>query len=336
MTDQRSSLAGQVVVVTGASAGVGRATARLFGRQGAKVALLARGEAGLEAAAREVELAGGTALAVPTDMAHYHEVEEAAERVERELGDIDVWLNVAFSSVFARFIDVKPEEFERTTRVTYLGYVWGTRVALERMRGRDRGVIVQAGSALAYRSIPLQSAYCGAKHAIKGFTESLRTELLHDSSGVKITMVQLPALNTPQFDWVLSRLRRHPQPVPPIFQPEVAAHALLYAAQHPQRREFWVGGSTAMTVLAQKLAPALLDRYLARTGMNSQQTSGPPTGIANLWEAADFERDFGAHGSFDQRAKARSLQLWASQHRGLLVVAGAATGIAALRAVTKR
>jgi NAD(P)-dependent dehydrogenase (short-subunit alcohol dehydrogenase family) len=319
---------GQVVVVTGASGGIGRATARAFAKRGAKVALLARGEQGLKAAAEDVAAAGGTPLALPTDTAEYSQLEQAAEQVEAELGPIDVWVNVAFTSVFAPFIEIKPEEYRRVTEVSYLGYVYGTRVALERMRPRDQGTIVQVGSALAYRGIPLQSAYCGAKHAIQGFTESLRCELLHENSGVHVSMVQMPAVNTPQFSWVLSRLPRHAQPVPPIYQPEVAARAVVYAADHPQRREYWVGASTAATLIANAVAPGLLDRYLARTGYQSQQTEQPrdPEQPVNLWEPADGRagHDFAAHGAFDQKSSPRSAQLWASQHHGLLGALGAA------------
>ncbi|HET7529423.1 MAG TPA: SDR family oxidoreductase [Mycobacteriales bacterium] len=302
----------RVVVVTGASAGVGRAVARAFGARGDKVGLLARGDVGLEAAAKDVESAGGTAVSVPTDVADYAQVEAAAGRVEAELGPIDVWVNVAFSSVFAPFTEISMEEFKRTTDVTYLGFVHGTKAALDRMLPRDRGAIVQVGSALAYRGIPLQSAYCGAKHAIQGFNEALRCELLHDKSNVMTTMVQLPAVNTPQFDWVLSRLARHPQPVPPIYQPEVVADAIVYAADHPQRREYYVGSSAVATILGDKVAAGLLDRYLARTGYSSQQTDEPttPDRPANLWEPADGPggHDFGPHGSFDRQAKTRSWQ----------------------------
>ncbi|MER7131603.1 SDR family oxidoreductase, partial [Streptosporangium saharense] len=298
----------------------------------------ARGTAGLGSAAADVGAAGGTGLVYEADVADHQQVRQAAERIERELGPIDVWINVAFSSVFAPFTEISPEEYERTTRVTYLGYVWGTRVALDLMRPRDRGVIVQAGSALAYRGIPLQSAYCGAKHAIKGFTESVRTELMGEDSGVQITMVQLPALNTPQFSWVLSKLGRHPQPVPPIYQPEVAARAIVHAAEHPRRREYWVGASTAMTMIGERLAPGLIDRYLARTGRQSQQTGDlKPTGMANLWRPADEERDYGAHGAFDDRAHSRSFQAWLSRNRGLaaLTVAGGAAAVAAVRAARR-
>jgi NAD(P)-dependent dehydrogenase (short-subunit alcohol dehydrogenase family) len=315
----------RVVVITGASAGVGRATARTFARRGDAVGLLARGEDGLKAAAIEVEDAGGRPLILPVDVADHRAVEGAAEAAERELGPIDVWINNAMTSVFAPFWDIEADEFRRVTEVTYLGVVNGTRAALRQMRPRDRGVIVQVGSALAYRSIPLQSAYCGSKHAVAGFTESLRTELLHEGSGVRVSQVHLPALNTPQFEWVLSRLPNWPQPVPPIYQPEVAARAVVWAADHP-RRELWVGASTSLTIRADKLAPGLLDRYLGRTGVDSQQTDEPadPDRPANLW--GPVAGDHGAHGRFDDRARRRSLQLWATTHRGLVGVGAAALG----------
>jgi NAD(P)-dependent dehydrogenase (short-subunit alcohol dehydrogenase family) len=325
----------RVVVVTGASGGIGRATARAFARRGDAVALLARGEEGLDAAAADVRKAGARALPISVDVADHEAVESAADQVEAELGPIDVWVNVAFSSVFAPFMDVKPEEYERTTQVTYLGYVNGTRSALSRMLPRDRGAVVQVGSALAYRGIPLQSAYCGAKHAIQGFNESVRTELLHDRSNVHVTMVQMPAVNTPQFEWVLSRLPRRAQPVPPIYQPEVAADAVLYAADHPRRREYWVGGTTALTLIANAVAPGVLDRYLARTGFSSQQTDQkqPADQPANLWEPVDEGADYGAHGSFDDQSKRRSFQLWASQHHGTLGAALAGAVAAATIAI---
>src|SRR5215218_2864905 len=260
----------EVVVITGASAGVGRATAREFARRGAHVALIARGRDGLEGARREVERAGGRALVLPLDVSDADAVEQAAELTVRELGPIDVWVNNAMLSVFSPVTEMRPEEYKRVTEVTYLGYVYGTLAALRRMLPRDRGVIVQVGSALAYRGIPLQSAYCGAKHAVQGFTESVRCELIHDGSGVKITMVQLPALNTPQFGWVRNRLPRKPQPVPPIYQPEVAADAIVWAARH-YRREWVVGGSTALAIAGDKVAPGLGDWYLARQGYDAQQ-----------------------------------------------------------------
>ncbi|MDT3396853.1 SDR family oxidoreductase [Streptomyces sp. B1866] len=333
----------QVVVITGASAGVGRATARAFAARGAAVALLARGEQGLAAAAREVRAAGGEALPLPADVGDPDAVEAAAERAEAELGPVGVWVNSAFTSVFAPVKDIRPEEFRRVTEVTYLGFVHGTQAALRRMLPRDRGVVVQVGSALAYRGIPLQAAYCAAKHAVRGFTESLRCELLHDRSRVRITMVHLPALNTPQFSWLLSRLPGHPQPVPPIYQPEVAARAVLHAAGHPRRREYWVGGSTAATILGNRLAAGLVDRYLARTGYAAQQADLPvrPGRPVNLWQPADGPggRDYGAHGVFDDRALARSHQAWASRHHGTLAAAGgaaaAALGAAALRGLRR-
>ncbi|TYB52184.1 SDR family oxidoreductase [Nonomuraea sp. PA05] len=329
-------LRGRVIVVTGASGGVGRAVVRELGAQGAKVALIARGTAGLGAAAVDVGVEGGTGQVYEADVADYEQVRAAAERIEKEMGPISVWINTAFSSVFAKFTDISPDEYERTTAVTYLGYVWGTKVALDLMRPRNAGAVVQVGSALSHRGIPLQSAYCGAKHAIKGFTESVRTELMSDRSNVRITLVQLPAVNTPQFDWVLSKLRRHPQPVPPIYQPEVAARAIVHAAMHPERKEYWVGVSTVATLLAQRAAPALVDRYLARTGTQSQVTDDKaPTGVANLWEPADENTDYGAHGSFDDRSHGRSPQVWLSQHRRsvLLTLAGgaAAATFAAVR-----
>ncbi len=340
---RRKAASSQVVVVTGASGGIGRATARAFGARGARVALLARGITGLEAAADDVRRAGGRPLVVPVDTSEHEQVEAAAKRVEEELGPIDVWVNVAFTSVFARFTDIEPDEFRRVTDVNYHGFVNGTRAALARMVPRDRGCVVQVGSTLAYRGIPLQSAYCGSKHAIQGFHESLRVELLHDQSHVGVTMVQMPAVNTPQFSWVLSRLPMKAQPVPPIYQPEIAARAVLYAADHPHRREYWVGASTMATLVANAVAPGLLDRYLARTGFSSQQTDEPkdPDQPANLWEPADGPEghDFGAHGRFDDQAKGRSPQLWASQHHGVigaLSAAGLGAAGAALASYTRR
>ncbi|MEU1319497.1 SDR family oxidoreductase [Streptomyces tibetensis] len=309
---------GRVVVVTGASGGVGRATVRAFAARGDRVALLARGREGLAAAADEVERAGGEALVVPVDVSDAKAVDAAAQQVVDAYGHIDVWVNNAFTGVFAPFTEVAPDEFRRVTEVTYLGYVFGTRAALRHMLPRDRGTIVQVGSALAYRGIPLQSAYCGAKHAIQGFNESLRCELLHARSGVRTTMVQLPGLNTPQFDWVLNRMPGRARPVAPVYQPEVAARAIVHASSHARRREYWVGGSTAATLLANAVIPGLLDRYLARTNVDAQQEDGPPEGPANLWSPADgpHGRDFGAHGRFDDESTDDSPQQWLSRNRG--------------------
>jgi NAD(P)-dependent dehydrogenase (short-subunit alcohol dehydrogenase family) len=328
----------QTVAITGASAGIGRAAARLFAQRGDRVALIARGQAGLDGAVRDVERAGGEALAISADVADFAEVEAAAKQIEDTFGPIDVWANVAFASVFAPFAQITPEEFRRVTEVTYLGFVHGTMAALARMRPRDRGVIVQVGSALGARSIPLQSAYCGGKHAVNGFTESLRCELLHDKSNVHVTVVQMPAVNTPQFSWVRSRLPRHPQPVPPIYQPEVAARGVVYAADHPRRKQYFVGASTAATILANRVAPALLDRYLARTGYDSQQTGERESERPdNLWEPVDEPRgdDHGAHGEFDDKSHSRSTQLFVSHHPvAALAAAGAATAAAGVAAAS--
>jgi NAD(P)-dependent dehydrogenase (short-subunit alcohol dehydrogenase family) len=322
----------ETVVITGASAGVGRATVQAFARRGACLGLLARGRDGLEAARREAEELGGRALVVPTDVAEAERVEEAAAIVEREFGPIDVWVNNAMVSVFSPALEMTAAEYKRVTEVTYLGYVHGTLAALRRMAPRDRGIVVQVGSALAYRGIPLQSAYCAAKHAVEGFTESVRCELIHDGSNVKITMVQLPALNTPQFSWVKSRLPRKPQPVPPIYQPEVAAEAIVYAAHH-YRREWWIGGSTAFTLAANKFLPGLGDWYLSQDGYASQQYDGfvEPDRPNNLYEA--LPGDHGAHGEFDDRATDSSWQVWLSRHRWPLLGLGALglLGVALMR-----
>jgi NAD(P)-dependent dehydrogenase (short-subunit alcohol dehydrogenase family) len=315
----------QVVMITGASAGVGRATAMAFARRGAKVGLLARGRAGLEGALRDVRDAGSDAVALEADVADHEAVEAAADRLESTFGPIDVWVNNAMASVFAPVVDVTPAEFKRVTDVTYLGVVHGTLAALRRMRPRNHGSIVQVGSALAYRGIPLQSAYCAAKHAVQGFCDSLRVELLHEGSAIRMTMVQLPALNTPQFEWVKSRLPRRAQPVPPIYQPEIAADAIVWASEH-DRRELYVGMPTVTAILGNKAAPSVADWYLARNGFSAQQTDEPepPHRRDNLFSPVDDDRDFGAHGRFDQSASHTSPQLWAAKHRTLTAVAAAA------------
>ena len=324
-----------VVVVTGASAGVGRATVREFAKRGAHIGLLARNEDGLKGAKEDVESLGGKAIDIPTDVADPEQVEAAAGQVEEEFGPIDIWVNDAMTTVFSEFKDVTPEEFKRGTEVTYLGAVYGTMSALKRMLSRDRGTIVQVGSALSYRSIPLQSVYCGAKHGMRGFTDSVRTELMHENSNVSITMVQLPGLNTPQFDHCRAKMGYHPQPVPPIFQPEVAADAIVWAAYHPKRRETFVGTSSVLTIWGQKLAPALVARYLARTAYSGQQTNEQVEGSyreGNLFEPVSGDR--GAHGQFDGQSYDSSLQLWATKRRGML--AAAAAGLVALVAFIKR
>lgn len=314
---------GGVAVITGASAGVGKATALHFAGRGMAVGLLARDPDALKATRHEIEAAGGSALDLPVDVARAEAVEEAAREVESTLGPIDVWVNNAMVSVFSPFVEMAAEDFDRVTEVTYLGAVNGSRAALRHMQSRGQGCIVQVGSALAFRGIPLQSAYCGAKHALQGFTESLRCELLHDGSGIHVTSVHLPALNTPQFSWVKAAVDRHPQPVPPIFQPELAAAAIWHASRS-RRRHWYVGGPTLMTVAGNKLMPGLIDRYLARTGFSSQLTDEPisPDRPDNLRTSVP-----GVHsvrGKFDDRAKARSLQYWASRRR--LRLALAATG----------
>ncbi len=323
---------GRLVAITGASGGIGRACVREFARRGDRVALLARGEKGLAAAEAEAREFGVEAMSVPTDMADPDAVAAAVEKIEDTMGPIDVWVNVAFTSIFSRFEHIKPEEYKRVTDVSYLGYVYATMAVLPRMKARGHGTIVHCGSALAYRGIPLQTAYCGAKHALQGFHEALRCELMHEGSNVHVTMPQMPAVNTPQFLWVRSRLPQQAQPVPPIYQPEVAARAIAFAADHPKRREYWVGASTVATLMGNAVAPGLLDWYLSKTGFSSQQTGDPkPEDQAdNLFEPADGEdgRDFGARGAFTDRAKSRSLQQWVAHRYPQLAAAGGALAVA--------
>ncbi len=317
----------EVVVVTGSSGGVGRAIAHAFGKRGAHVALVARGERALDDARREVEELGGQAIVVPTDVADSDQVEAAAAHIEERLGPIDVWVNDAMATVFAKVIDVTPEEFKRATEVTYLGTVYGTMAALKRMTPRDRGVIVQVGSALSYRGIPLQAAYCGSKFGIRGFTDSLRTELRHDKSKVRLTMVQLPGVNTTQFNWCRSKLPDHPQPVPPIYQPEIPAEAVYWAAHH-RRRELWVGYSTVEAIVGTKLSGLAGDIYLARTGFSGQQVKDMPVAPDRPDNLFEPRPELAAtHGIFDDKAKTGSSELWAATHRS--VIAGAAVAAAA-------
>jgi short-subunit dehydrogenase len=320
----------EVVVITGASAGVGRATVQEFARHGARIGMIARNKERLETAKREVEALGGEALVLPLDVADAKKVDDAATQVEMAFGPIDIWVNDAMVTVFSPVKEMTADDYQRVTNVTYLGTVNGTLAALNRMLPRNRGKIVQVGSALAYRAIPLQSAYCAAKHAIQGFTESLRSELYHDKSEVSVTMVQMPALNTPQFDWTKSRMPHRAQPVPPIFQPEVAARAIYWAA-HNSRPELYVGFPSEKAIWANRIMPRLLDRYLARNGFSSQQTSEPedPNRPNNLYESVDG--DYGAHGRFDARSTDTSQALWATERRGRFAIgANAATQIGAL------
>jgi NAD(P)-dependent dehydrogenase (short-subunit alcohol dehydrogenase family) len=322
----------ETVVVTGGTAGIGRATVREFARNGANVAILARGEDRLAATKKEVEQLGGKALAISLDVSDSRAVEDAAGRIERELGEIDVWVNNAFAGIFARFLDVTPEEYERVTAVTYFGQVNGTRAALKRMVPRNRGTVVLVGSALAYRGIPLQSAYCGSKHAIQGMLDSVRTELIHDAPGVHMTMVQLPGVNTPQFDWIRAKLPGKPRPIGAVFQPEVAARAIYFAA-HSDRKEIEVGYPTVESIWGDKIASAWLDDYLAKVGFKGQQSAEPvsPDRKDNLFEPVPG--DFEAHGRFDDEATDSSPELWASMHKkqiglaALGTVAAAAAGV---------
>ena len=323
----------RIAVVTGGSAGIGRATVREFAAAGYDVAVLARGRAGVDAAVSEVQRAGRQGLALYVDVADREAVEEAADRVERELGPIDVWVNVAFAGSLSFFWDTTPQEFERMTEVTYYGQVNGTRAALRYLRERDRGAIVNVSSAMAYRSIPLQSAYCGAKHAIKGLTESIITELRATGSHVSIGLVTLPGVNTTQFDWNLNKMPQHPMPVPPIVQPEVCARAIRFSAEHP-RRNMWVGIATAYTVLGNRVAPAFVDWYLGRTGVKSQQTDqDAPRWGSNVFEPRDEQTDRGAHGAFSAKAATRDPVSFAARHRRAGLSAGVAAA-AALAATT--
>ncbi len=324
------SSTGEVVVITGASGGVGRAAARRFGAEGARVGLIARGRKGLEGAAREVEQAGGQALVLPLDVSDYDQVEAAAASVEDAFGPIDIWVNDAMVTVYAEFLDIEPDEFRRATEVSYLGMVWGTRVALKRMVPRDRGSIVQVCSAMSYRGIPLQSPYCGAKAACKNFTESILTELMHHKSKVRISMIQLPGLNTTQFTWGRTKLPKQTMPVPPIYQPEIAADAIHHAAHH-KRRQIYVGWPTVMNIIGERVAPWMLDRYLAKTGFGSQMTDHDldPQRHDNLFEPVNEDR--GAHGPFDDKAHSVSPQYELSNRRGLILagMGAAAAGVAA-------
>jgi NAD(P)-dependent dehydrogenase (short-subunit alcohol dehydrogenase family) len=324
----------EIVVITGASAGVGRATAQAFGRRKAKVGLIARGRDGLEAARREIEAAGGEAIVLPLDVSDHDAVDRAASEVEKTFGPIDIWINNAMASVFSPIMEMEPDDYRRVTEVTYLGYVWGTLAALRRMKPRDRGAIVQVGSALAYRGIPLQSAYCAAKHAVQGFHDSLRCELIHDNSNVRVVMVQMPALNTPQFGWVKSRLPRKAQPVPPIFQPEVAAEAIVWAA-YSDRREINVGLPTSAAIIGNNFVPGLADHYLARNGYDSQMIDEPedPNRPNNLWKP--LPGDHGAHGAFDTRSIDTSIELELNKRRPWIVAAGVLIGVATAALISR-
>jgi short-subunit dehydrogenase len=326
---------GKIVVITGAGAGVGRAVATEFARSGCDVALLSRDPERLERAAAELRGLGVRALPIPTDVADVAAVERAADQVERELGPIDIWVNVAMATVFAPVAELKPEEVQRGTEVTYFGQVYGIMAALRRMRARNRGTIVCVGSALAYRSVPLQSVYCGAKFAIRGFVDSLRSELIHDGLNIHITMVQLPAVNTPQFDWALNKMGRKAMPVPPVFQPEVVARAIRFAAFHP-RREIWVGWPTVKAIVANKIAPGLIDRYLAKAGYSGQLTDerSPADAPANLFEPVPGP--YGAHGRFDRIARKRSWEMFTSRHRGALTAGIAVALVAGVGAIARR
>ncbi len=328
----RQTFGPEVVMVTGASAGVGRAIACEYARHGAHIGLLARGRAGLEGALRDVERLGGEGLILQADVANPEAVETAAAQLEKRFGPISIWVNVAFATVFSPFTEITPAEFKRVTEVSYLGFVYGTQAALTRMIPRDSGTIVQVGSALAYRGIPLQSAYCGAKHAIQGFTESVRSELEHAHSQVWVTMLQLPAVNTPQFTWGRNKLPRKSQPVPPIYQPELIGQAAYWVGHH-RKRQMFLGGSTAIVVNANKFAPGLGDRYLALTGFKSQMRDEPrnPDAPDNLYTPVDEHEDYGSHGAFDSQAINHSSEMWMSKHLSLTLTT-AALGLSAIGA----
>lgn len=327
----------KVAVVTGGSAGVGRATVRELSQHGYDVAILARGQGGLDGAVKDVENAGRRSLGIRVDVSDHAGVLRAAQQVESELGEIDVWVNVAFVGALAYFWETSPDEYKRMTDVTYMGQVNGTWAALSHMRPRDRGVIINVCSAMSYRSIPLQSAYCGAKHAVKGFTESVITELIHERSNVKVAMIQLPGLNTPQFNWNLNKMPKHPMPVKPIFQPELAARGIRHLAEHPHRRNMWVGASTAMTILGERAAPWLLDLYLGRKGVAGQQTGEDLPRLGdNLYEPRDEAADQGAHGPFDSKAHSHDPVLWLTLHRSAVLAGAGAALVAGAAALTGR
>jgi short-subunit dehydrogenase len=325
-----------VILITGASAGVGRAAAIRFAKEGNRIALIARGKKGLGAAKNEIESAGGEALIIQCDVSDPHQVDKAASETEENFGPIDIWINDAMTTVFAPFTEISPADFKRVTEVTYLGYVYGTLAALKRMKLRNRGTIVQVGSALAYRGIPLQSAYCGSKHAIQGFTESVRSELIHEGSNIHITMVQLPAMNTPQFDWCKTSFNKKPRPVPPIYQPEVAADAIYYAADN-NKREMYVGMSTAAIINGNKFFPGYGDKYLAENAFDSQFTNQyiDPDRFDNLYQPV--EGDFGAHGDFDEMSKNKSWQLELDKNKNTIgLLAAGISAITILTAFIKR
>ena len=331
MSSHTDTQVDEVIVVTGASGGIGRATARAFARPGARIALLARGKRGLAAARAEVEHAGAIALTIPVDVADEAQVEAAAAQIEQQWGRIDIWVNNAMATIFGPISSLHGSQIKRATEVTYLGAVYGTMSALKRMRARNRGVIVQVGSALAYRAIPLQAPYCAAKHALRGFTDSLRSELMHDRSNVHVTMVHLSAFNTPQFDWALNLVGKRPMPVPPIFQPELAAEAIVWASRQ-RRREVFVGWPAVKAVIGNKIFPGWLDRMLAKQGYSGQITPEPlpPNACANLYDPCDVNP--GAHGRFDRDARRSSFQWWLTRHRSV-VVGGCAVVLVALVAL---